>query len=320
MAALWHYLINTFLVVTEKSTKLMMILSPDHRARLQAENADPDILALLNLFIPIDNALAAGYQAWVSATAFYKGATLAFENLLLTELADTKLDQWIPQVQVVFAESTPEFLTLFPNGRTPFVNGAYEIRINTVQALGDNLGTYAALAATKTDVDNFYATLLAARSDQQVKEELVRVKSDLLETGRMNTAVGMYSNLGRLMVKFATNPSQLDRFFDLALIQSPPKDKNTFSVIVAGGDNANIISGGFTDTTMFKIFNTGDTTGRIFTSTSATGTSIPGQGIELAPNTNTTVVATALGDPGNTFLNVTNLDPVNQGSFSVVIL
>lgn len=75
-----------------------------------------------------------------------------------------------------------------------------------------------------------------------------------------------------------------------------------------------------TDTTMFKIFNTGNTAGRIFTSTSATGTSNPGEGIELAPNTNKTVVATALGDPENTFLNVTNLDPSNQGSFSVVIL
>lgn len=319
MTYLWHYLNNTFLIVTEKSTKLMMILSPDHRARLQAESGDADILAILNLFIPIDDALSAGYQAWVSAGAFYKGATHAFGNLL-TELSDTKLDQWIPQVQVVYADSTPEYLTLFPNGRTPFVNGPYDIRINTVKALGNNLASYAGLAATKTDVDNFYTSLLSTRADQQQKEGAVRLKSDLLEVERVNTAVAMYANLGRLMTKFASDPSQIDRFFDLSLIQSPPKDKNTFAVIVAGEDTANIISEGITDTTQFKLFNTGDTTGRFFTSTSATGTSEPGQGIELAPNTNTTVVATNLGDPGNTFLNVTNLDPTNQGSFSVVVL
>lgn len=293
-----------------------MILSPDHRARLQAESADPDILALLNLFIPIDDALANAYQAWLSAGAFYKGATLAFENLL-SELTDTKLGQWIPQVQVVFPESSPEYLTLFPNGRTPFTNAAYDIRINTVGALGDNLAAYAALAATKTDVDTFYASLLAGRADQQGKEEAVRVKSDLLETERADTGVGMYANLGALMNKFASDPAQIERFFDIPLIQNPPKDKDTFSVIVAGGDTANMIDGGFTDTTQFKLF-TGDTAGRFFTSTSPTGDT--GSGIALAPNTNTTVVATALGNPGNTFLNVTNLDPLNQGSFSVVIL
>ena len=296
----------------------MMILSPDSRARLQAESGDPDILAMLNLFIPIDNALAGAFQAWVSAGAFYRGATLAFENLL-SELNDTKLDLWIPQVQVEYPSSTPEFLTLFPDGRTPFTSGAYDIRINTVKALGDNLASYAGLAATKTDVDAFYTTLLAGRADQQEKEETVRLKSDLLEVERVNTAVGMYATLGSLMAKFASTPEVIDRFFDLSLIQNPPKEKDTFAVIVAGGDTANVIED-IEDTTQLKLFNTGDTAGRFFTSTSATGTSEPGEGIELAPNTNTTVVATDLGDPGNTFLNVTNLDPTNQGSYSVVIL
>jgi len=319
MAKLWHFLINTFLVVTDQSTQLMMILSPDHRARLQAESADPDILALLNLFVPIDNALADAYQAWLSAGAFYRGATLSFENLI-AELVDTKLDQWLPQVQVVFPESSPEYLTLFPNGRTPFTSGAYDIRINTVSALGDNLAAYAALAATKTDVDNFYTSLLAGRADQQQKEEDVRVTSDLLETERVDTARAMYAGLGSLMKKFASDPAQIERFFDIPLIQNPPKPKDTFSGIVAGGDTANILEGGFTDTTQFKLFNNGDTNLRFFTSTSATGTSLAGEGIELAPNTNTTVIATALGNPGNTFLNVTNLDPLNQGSYSVVIL
>jgi hypothetical protein len=318
MDNLWHYLSNTFLVITENSTKLMMILSPDFRARLQAENADPDILAMLNFFIPIDDALSAAFQSWTSAGAFYKGATLAFE-LLLKELVDVKLDLWVPQVQVVFPESTPQYLTLFPNGRSPYSSGPYDIRINTVKSLGDNLVVYPALAATKTDVDNFHTTLLSTRAEQQQKEGIVRTKSDLLEVERVNTAVAMYATLGKLMAKFASNPSQIDRFFDLSLIQNPPNDKDTYAVIVAGGDTVNVVED-IEDTTQFKLFNTGDTAGRFFTSTSATGTSEPGEGIELAPNTNTTVVATDLGEPGNTFLNVTNLDPTNQGKYSVVIL
>lgn len=316
MAFTWHYLNNTFLIITVGSNKLMMILSPDHRARLQAQNADPEIAAMLAIFAPIDDALSAAYSAWFNAGAFYKGATLAFENLL-KELSKTKLDSWFPQVQVVFPEGSPEYLTIFPKGRTLFTNGSYDLRINAVKSLGAALAAYPALAATKTEVDSFFTSLNTARTKQQEKEEGVRVKSELLETARVNTAVAMYQTLGKLMAKYAATPEAIAKFFDLSLIQSPPKDKNTFSVIVAAKDTANIVSGGFDDTTQFTLY-TGNTRGKFFTTNAAT--SVEGDGITLEPNTSMTVIATQLGAPGNTFLNVTNLDELNQGNYSVVML
>jgi hypothetical protein len=318
MAFTWHYLNNTFLIITVGSNKLMMILSPDHRARLISHSADPEIAAMLAIFAPIDDAFANAYTAWFNAGAFYKGATISFENLL-TVLSKTKLDLWIPQVQVVFPDGSAEFATLFPKGRTLFTNGSYDIRINAVKSLGTALVTYPALAALKTDVDNFYSDLFDTRTAQQTKEEDVRGKSELLETARVNTAVAMYRILGKLIAKYAETPEMIAKFFDLSLIQSPPKDKDTYSVVVAALDTANVVPGGITDTTQFTLF-TGNTAGRFFTSTSATGVSLVGQGIELAPNTSMTVLATQLGDPGNTFLNVTNLDALNQGSYSVVVL
>jgi hypothetical protein len=316
MTLTWHYLNNTFLIVTEGSTKLMMILSPDHRARLFAQTADPDIAAMLATFAPIDDALSAAYTAWYNAGAFYKGATMTFENYL-KELSKSKLDSWIPQVQVVFAEGTPEYSTLFPKGRAPFTSGSYDMRINAVKSLGAALASYLPLAATKTDVDSFFTNLNTARTKQQSKEEEVRVKSELLETARINTGVAMYANLGTLMAKYAATPEAIAKFFDLSLIQSPPKDKNTFTVIVAAKDTANVVPGGFTDTTQFTLY-TGNTKGKFFTSNSATG--VDGEGVTLEPNTSKTVLATDLGAPGNTFLNVTNLDTLNQGSYSVVML
>jgi len=316
MAENWHYLNNSFLIVTDRSTKLLMILSPDHCARLQAASSDPDILALYTSFSVIDDELTTKYSLWMTAGAAYSGTTLAFE-ILMKELSQTKLDEWIPQVQVVFPESTPEYKSIFPKGRAPFNTGSYDIRLKAVKSLGDNLGPYLALAATKTKVDTFYDTLLSARTIQQVKEEDVRLKSEALEVKRVETCVAMYANLGTLMAKFAATPEKVAIYFDLALIQSPPKDKNTFSVIVAAKDTANVVPGGFTDTTQFTLF-TGNTRGKFFTSNAATG--VDGEGITLEPNTSMTVIATQLGDPGNTFLNVTNLDTLNQGNFSVVIL
>ena len=316
----WHFSSNTFLIVTAGSTKTLMILSPDHRARLLSESTDPDILAILGIYAPIDTALAGKYQNWSMATGMYAGATLVFENLLY-ELGHAKLESWIPQVQVVFGESTPEYKSLFPNGKATFNKGAYDIRINAIKTLGTALGTYPALAAVKIDVDDFYDTILAARIDQQKKEEDVRKMSALLEVARVTTCEEMYSNLGKLMSKFKKTPGDIERFFDLSLIQNPPKDKDTASIILAGGDTGNLLAEGFTGTTLIKIYNTGETSGVFFTSDSATGLCPEGQGLVLAPNSNTEVAVSALGgDPANTFLNVTNLDALNQGSYSVVIL
>jgi len=315
----WLITKNTFLSVTADSTKTLMILSPDHRARLLSESTDPDILLISNIFNPIDDALTLSYQNWSVANGLYNGATMAFENLL-AELGHAKLEAWIPQIQVVFGESTPEFKSLFPKGKAAFNKGAYDIRLNAVGALGIALGSYAALAAVKTDVDNFYDTILAARTVQQKKEEDVRKMSKLLETARVTTCEEMYSNLGKLMSKFKKTPGDIERFFDLTLIQNPPKDKDTAAIILAGGDTGNLKSEGFTASTLIKIYNTGETKGVFFTSDSATGLCPEGQGLALAPNSNTELAVSALGgDPSNTFLNVTNLDPLNQGSFSVVI-
>ena len=312
----WHFLSNTFLVITDGSTKLMLILSPDHRARLQSNSSDPEILAILNTYSPLDDQLSLSYSQWFVATGLYRGATLAFENKM-EELAGVKLNQWIPQVQVVFPESTPEYKSLFPMGRAAFNKGAYDMRINNLHGLAGLLANYPALAAVKTDVNNFYTALLAIRATQQGKEEDVRVRAEQLDGERINVAVAMYANLGKLMAKFAATPEKVTKFFDLALIQSPPKNTNTFSVVVAAKDTANIVPGGFTDTTQFTLY-TGNTRGLFFTSNSATG--VVSEGVTLEPNTSKTVLATDLGAPGNTFLNVTNLDELNQGSYSVVML
>lgn len=120
------------------------------------------------------------------------------------------------------------------------------------------------------------------------------------------------------MDKYNATPDQIEMFYELELIMRPPKENNTFSGIVAGGDTVNILEGGFDDSTELKLYNTGDTPLNFFTATSPTTTG--GEGLKLEAKTNATVLASTLGQPGNTCLNVYNLDPANQGSWSVVIL
>lgn len=316
MSKNWHYASNQFAVVTNENTKLLTILSPDHQSRLKALAADPDISLLNSRTEPVTLAFNTSYQNWLTANGVYRGATLAFENML-SELLKTKIKRWDIQVQVEYIEGTPEYISIFPKGKSAFNSGPYDVRINEVKALGDNLAAYASLAAVKTDVDTEYVNLLNARNTQQQKEELVREKSALLATAKKNMCNMMYANLGMLMDKYNETPEQIEMFFELELIMKPPKEKNTFAGTVAGGDTVNILEGGFDDNTEFQLYNTGDTPLRFFTALTPTETS--DTGFELAPKTNTSVLASSLGQPGNTCLNVVNLDSANQGNWSVIM-
>jgi hypothetical protein len=312
----WQYAVNQFDNATENSYKLMSILSPDHTARLEAENSDPDILALWNAYKLIDTAFATAYAEWIAAKGIYKGSTASVDQLLAT-LSSTKIKQWDAQVQGTFLEGTPDYIAIFPNGRAPFQEGAKDQRINEVQSLGIRLNSYPALAATKTDVNNFYTTILNARNTQQTKEMGVSSGSNDVETARINCAVQMYFNLGTLMAKFKTDPLQIERFWQLSLLRTAGGEL-ILTGDIAGGDTDNILSGGFDDTIQFEIKNTGTTSLKFCTGTSASDTSAAG--VELDKGVSITKTALELGNPGNTFLNVQNLSASNEGSWRVKVL
>lgn len=315
MSGKWHYLSNQILVATEGSFKLMLILLKDHAAKLRGGSTDPDIDVLRARFDPIEEAYLDALSLWTNAKAFYKGATLAFE-ILLKELSSKKIRDWDVQIQVVYSKDTEEYISLLPNGRNPFQKGSYEIIISHVGALAKTLALYPVLAATKTDVENFYAQLLSTRETQQVKEALVKSKSEALEKARVEAAVTMYGNLGVLMDKFRYNTEHVKRFFELHLIKSPPKDKNTFSGELAGGDMGVAVSG-IKDKNVFTLYNNGDTPLLFFTSANATD-AVNGAGFRLEPHTSTAKTALELGDAGNKFLKVKNLSENIQGTWAVI--
>lgn len=312
----WQYAANQFLNSTIGSYKKMSILSPDHKARLEAEIADADILALFNAYVPFDSAYITAYTNWISAKGIYKGSTVALDNSL-ADLSANQIRQWDIQIQAVYLEGTPEYVAILPNGRGPFQTGGKDQRINEVQALATRLSNYAALSATQTLVQNFYNAIVVLRNDQQTKEMDVATKSQLVETARVNCSNQMYFNVGKLMAKYKTDPIQIERFWQLDLLRATGGDL-ILEGDIAGGDTDNILAGGFDDTTVFEITNTGTTNLRFFTATSPTATSTTG--LDLAPGTSATKTALELGTSGNTFLNVTNLDANNQGSWKVEVV
>lgn len=214
----WQFLSNQFETGTRNNFKRANVLNNDHLSKLTSEQADPDILALVTRTQPPSTAYSGAYSNWISARATYKGHTQLLDNLL-NDLSSTKIKQWDIQIQAQFLEGTPEYTMILPNRRGPFQTGTKDERLSEVEALAQRLLGYAALAATQADVAAFGTALRTARDNQQQKEQLVSMASDVLENARLDLCIMMYGNLGVLMDKYRDTPAVIENFWQLDLIR-----------------------------------------------------------------------------------------------------
>lgn len=312
----WSYLQNQFDNSTEGSFVLMLNLSNDHVAKLEAQQADTDIAALLARTQPLHLAYSKGYSTWKSATAIRKGATLKID-LLLAELSSLKIKQWDIQIQGKYLDGTPEYMTLLPEKRGPFQKGAKDERINAVDALSLRLGDYPALATTLADVDAFKTQLLDARDEQQQKEQLIEQGSDDLEKARVELATMMYGNLGVLMDKYRNTPDYINNYWEVSLMQNTPPPTREFGGTVAADTTANLTQT-VGPNAKVVLTNAGYTV--LTFCLAATNTDACATGVKVQPGDTLQVERASLGEDTDANLNVTNMSPDAEGTYSVEVI
>lgn len=269
----WIFVINTFEVNTRGSNVKMLSIVTDTDAKLQNENADPDILELYNLLHPIYDNYRQVCINYDMIEGNYGGGTQAFEDLMDT--LPTVLRTWEGPIRAVYFEDTPEEKAIFPNKRTPFLKGTYEDRLSAIGTLAQKLSTIAPLNATYLLVSSFYTLALSTRLAQQQGEGALGQVSDLREQQRIIVAQALYGVLGGLMLKFRTSPTDIERFFDLELLRSKAKGQTTgpatVNIMVKDANTQSPISGArvlirnsegevelFTDATGKASFTSGD--------------------------------------------------------------
>jgi hypothetical protein len=228
----WIFLINTFEVNTRGSNVKMLSIITDTDAKLQNENADPDILSLYNLIHPVYDSYRLICINYDMVEGNYGGGTLAFENLMDT--LPTVLRTWEGPIRAVYFEDTPEERAIFPNKRTPFLQGTYEDRLSAIGTLSEKLSGIAALNGTYLLVSSFYNLALSTRLAQQQGEGALGQVSDLREQQRIVAAQALYGVLGGLMLKFRNDPTQIERFFDLELLRAKGKGQSTGPATISG--------------------------------------------------------------------------------------
>lgn len=217
----WKFIVNTFYSRTFQSMKNALSLTQDHLAKLTANEADADILAIKTAYLPFHNAFITANNQLDSKLGIYKGKTQTTEEMM-EELGKVRVNEWRGQVFAIFPEGTDNATAIFPRDRQPFQSGTYDERIEAVNALSLTLATYTtqpALVTLSSTVQAYYITLSGARALQQSNEGTVATLRTNLKAAHLLMCQGMYKNLGLLMAKYYQAPENIADYFDLTLLR-----------------------------------------------------------------------------------------------------
>lgn len=218
----WQYLMNQFRTSLEYSYSLTNTFIKDHRSKLEVNGADPEIDRILQRTIPIHDDFVNNYALWETAIAFWKGATNTVDRKL-EELAAVKIPRWDVQVQIEFPDTSSEYITLFPRGRTGFREGSKDDRLNALKSLVNVLAEYPILQHVYTDAKAYYEAIDVLRFQQQQHEKKVRDAASELRAAQEEVFIILYQNLGGLMQKFARSTDLILNYYQVELIRNTGK-------------------------------------------------------------------------------------------------
>lgn len=167
----FRLLLNSFDSQTAKSHTKAVRLSTDSVDKLRVQT-EPALVSIYTDYLPFHNAYISRHVAVSIADGTYKGKSLGFHEVMDT--LPEKLRDWEPGIYSIYREDSPMAIEIFPNKRTPFYDGPYDLRLLTVKALSDKLlelsAAEPALLPVQADVAAFYTLADTARQTQQGKE------------------------------------------------------------------------------------------------------------------------------------------------------
>ena len=313
----WSFLVNPFLSATESSFVVMRKIC---NYTLNAVNKEPTNVFMHSCYTtltPFANEYFLSFDNWRNNKALSKGKTSNLSDLLLI-LRSEKIREWDIQIQVVHPHSTPEYIALLPNYRTPFQSGSQLDRMSAVNTLGIGLTDDVALATLRTEVGQFYTDLKTVHNSQVAGKSNVGIGSDSVENARINIGVELYGVLGLMINHFKTTPDSITNYFDLETIRN--HEQTTFRGKVAGGETVIAMKHTFGDGEDFIIINRGKTTLRVDLSANQ-DTPIGVLFMDILPLTNKTIIPKELGELDICrFLKVHNMDANLSGAYTIELL
>lgn len=280
------------------------------------ESSDPLITPLFNRLTPVRDDFNNSYEFFITKNSLRIGLTATMEGK--KKSLPKIIEGWEANIIVAYPKDTQDYIQCFPYGKTYIYEGGYETIGSKLRSLHSVLDSKTFPSNPKAAVLTYWTEWAAARSSQLAAMQAVDVASDDIKAKHISYSNMLYRNWGALIDIYYENPDLVNRFFDYSILRSKIKDEVVKKGNVAGGDTNNIFSKDVEDTTNFLVENPGTTRLRYFATDTAAGT-ISSGGIELNPGESRSVTTLELGNPGNKFINVTNLDADNQGSYKITM-
>lgn len=318
----WRYRFNTFESNTRGSNIKMLSLSTDTHAKLKAEETNPAIADIILIYEPVFFAYRDLDQQYGVRSGEYAGKTLGFEEYL--DQIPQQLRQWESLIRAVYVEDTPEERAIFPNKRTPFINGTYESRLDALGSLKLKVAADPALSTASTQITSFYNASLGARLVQQTGEGALQQLSDLRENQRIILSEELMGVLGTLLFIHRHNLTEVERYFDLSLLRDNADDVETaFTGTIDATSIINLneqIDGSgieIDNNTVVRMSNNSPAGVSLTFYLSDSPTASPGAGPQFTIASGSSLDKTIgeLGAPGLTFFNIQNPtgEPGNWG-------
>ncbi|MEM9983111.1 MAG: hypothetical protein AAF734_11490, partial [Bacteroidota bacterium] len=248
---------------TKRNFKRMYLLSTDHFDKLKSyAPTNPDVQRLLDFGAPYYETFLKLYNEGGNQEYRYRQQTDAFEKLI-AELSGRLARRWDVRIQVEYDIDTSEYQGLMADGRSPFQEGAYDLRIDAVLQLASRLRDFPALAALQTDVEEFGVTLQKARTAQQGKESRDQEASILLERARKALAKAMHGIMGQLHFLHFENPKEVEKFYELKYLRttrsgsSEDEPEETVTVKVPAEESITVLADKLEENDVVRLTNLG---------------------------------------------------------------
>jgi len=314
----WIFLHNSFMGLLNRSQKKFYKFMYLFMTSLYAQHSVTALGDLYDDLLPFYSAFTTAYVASKSKKGIRKGDTAA-QKLLFLQLYQEKMRDWHRRISIVHAPGTPDYIKIFPQGKTPLSTGPMEERITYFEAIIATLLAYVPLAAIRTEMVTFHTTLKSGRDTSAAAGSAVITGSADSHIAGEALAVEMYGALGMLMYLFKNNPERILEFINLSLLRQPQKpaeeEDNTVILSIAPRETkeSGII---FTIDEKIRLYNSGNTILRIWF-LKAIGDPTPTSFIDMAPDAVKEFMINLYANVGDRFMMVQNLGDVEEGTIEI---
>jgi hypothetical protein len=183
--------------------------------KLLASDTDPQIAAIIAVYVVYVNNWNAAYAGWHDALNFQMSTTAEME-IWDENLIKTKAPEWAGKIWGVYPQGTPKATALLPHGRHALITGTPIDKASGINTLIDGIGADAALATVKSDLQLFVSDYTEAYQKQQAAIKALKEKSKDQEQLRLLTTGALLFCEGSLIAKFWQNSEKVDLFFDIS--------------------------------------------------------------------------------------------------------